>query len=183
MVTGQNESLTFKFAEEFCSKAFQYVAKCSWAVDLTNTFRSSGACLKTIVALAAVASHSVDTAPVLTDARLGTAFIQVFQCRKEGIRECRERRGQYISDSSKYLPKSEINLLDRLKYFSSPIQPSPSGLRCMPGGQIHMKVPIRFLQVIPLESQSSRPSEHSSWSGQWETSNNYQAIKQCSSWV
>lgn len=30
---------------------------------------------------------------------------------------------------------------------------------------MHIKVPIRFLQVIPLESQSSRPSEHSSWSG------------------
>lgn len=44
----------------------------------------------------------------------------------------------------------------------SPVQPSPSGLRCIPGGQMHMKVPIRFLQVIPLESQSSRPSEHSS---------------------
>lgn len=30
---------------------------------------------------------------------------------------------------------------------------------------MHMEVPIRFLQVIPLESQSSRPSAHSSWSG------------------
>lgn len=47
--------------------------------DLTNTFGSSGARLKTIVALTAVASHCVDTTPVLTDARFGTALVQVCQ--------------------------------------------------------------------------------------------------------
>lgn len=46
--------------------------------------------------------------------------------------------------------------------FSSPVQPCPSSLRCIPGGQMHTKEPIMFLQVIPLESQSSRPSAHSS---------------------
>lgn len=41
---------------------------------------------------------------------------------------------------------------------------------------MHMKVPIRFLQVMPLESQSSKPSEHSSWSGegQWQRDNHKQ---------
>lgn len=46
--------------------------------------------------------------------------------------------------------------------FHSPVQPWPSSLRCIPGGQMHTKEPIMFLQVIPLESQSSSPSEHSS---------------------
>lgn len=53
--------------------------------DLTNTFSSSGAWLKTVVALTAVASHHVDTAPVLTDARLGAALIQIFQCTEQRI--------------------------------------------------------------------------------------------------
>lgn len=43
-----------------------------------------------------------------------------------------------------------------------PVQPSPSGLRCIPGGQMHMKVPMRFLQSIPRVSQSCSPSAHSS---------------------
>lgn len=43
-----------------------------------------------------------------------------------------------------------------------PVQPSPSGLRCIPGGQMHMKVPMRFLHSIPRDSQSCRPSAHSS---------------------
>lgn len=34
-----------------------------------------------------------------------------------------------------------------------------------PGAQMHMYVPIRFLQVIPLLEQSSIPSSHSFWSG------------------
>lgn len=46
---------------------------------LTDTFGSSGARFETVVALAAVASHRVDTAPVLADARLGTALVQVCQ--------------------------------------------------------------------------------------------------------
>lgn len=48
--------------------------------DLTDTFCSSGARIETVIALAAVASHCVDTAAVLTDARLGTALVQVCQC-------------------------------------------------------------------------------------------------------
>lgn len=43
-----------------------------------------------------------------------------------------------------------------------PTQPSPSGLRAMPGGQMHMKVPIRFLHIMPRDSQSCSPSAHSS---------------------
>ncbi|TNN89341.1 hypothetical protein EYF80_000629 [Liparis tanakae] len=62
--------------------------------------------------------------------------------------------------------RTKDELLRRRERLDSPMHPSPSGLCCMPGGQMHMKVPIRFLQVIPLESQSSRPSEHSSWSGE-----------------
>lgn len=53
--------------------------------DLTNTFSSSGAWLEAVVALTAVASHRVDTAPVLTDARLGAALIQVFQFSEQRI--------------------------------------------------------------------------------------------------
>lgn len=45
---------------------------------------------------------------------------------------------------------------------SLPTQPSPSGLRAMPGGQMHMKVPIRFLHIMPRDSQSCSPSAHSS---------------------
>jgi len=45
---------------------------------------------------------------------------------------------------------------------SVPVQPSPSGLRCIPGGQMHMKVPMRFLHSIPRDSQSCSPSAHSS---------------------
>lgn len=51
--------------------------------DLTNTFCSSGARLETVIALAAVAPHSVDAAPVLTDARLGAALVQVCQCTEQ----------------------------------------------------------------------------------------------------
>lgn len=51
--------------------------------DLTDTFGSSGARLKAVIALAAVTSHRVDTAPVLTDARLGTTLIQVCRYTKE----------------------------------------------------------------------------------------------------
>ena len=47
--------------------------------DLTDTISSSGAWLKAVVALAAVASHRVDAAAVLADARLGTALVQVCQ--------------------------------------------------------------------------------------------------------
>lgn len=54
---------------------------------LTNTFSSSGARLKAVVALAAVTSHRVDTAPVLTDSRLGTTLVEVCQYTKE------QRRG------------------------------------------------------------------------------------------
>lgn len=46
-----------------------------------------------------------------------------------------------------------------------PMQPSPLGWRVYPGEQMHMYVPIRFLQDIPLLAQSSRPSSHSFWSG------------------
>lgn len=42
------------------------------------------------------------------------------------------------------------------------MQPSPSGLRVIPEGQMHMKVPIKFLHIMPLDSQSWRPSAHSS---------------------
>lgn len=45
--------------------------------DLTDTLGSSGARLKAVVALAAVASHCVDTAAVLADAGLGAALVQV----------------------------------------------------------------------------------------------------------
>ena len=47
----------------------------------------------------------------------------------------------------------------------SPMQPSPLGFRMYPGEQMHMNVPMRFLQVMPLLAQSSRPSSHSFWSG------------------
>lgn len=46
-----------------------------------------------------------------------------------------------------------------------PMQPSPPGCRVNPGAQMHMYVPIRFLQVMPLLAQSSIPSSHSFWSG------------------
>lgn len=46
-----------------------------------------------------------------------------------------------------------------------PMQPSPLGWRVYPGEQMHMYVPIRFLQVMPLLAQSSMPSSHSFWSG------------------
>lgn len=46
-----------------------------------------------------------------------------------------------------------------------PMHPSPPGCRVYPGEQIHMYVPIRFLQVMPLLAQSSMPSSHSFWSG------------------
>lgn len=117
---------------------------------LTDALGPGGAGLEAVVALAAVAPHRVDAAPVLADARLGAAFVQV--CRRERwdggeeMEEEAEAEAEPSASSAGY----------------SPVQPSPSGLRCMPGGQMHMKVPIRFLQVMPLESQSSRPSEHSS---------------------
>lgn len=44
---------------------------------LTDTLGPSGARLKAVVALAAVASHYVDTAAVLADAGLGAALVQV----------------------------------------------------------------------------------------------------------
>ena len=47
--------------------------------DLTDTLSSSGARLEAVVAVAAVTSHRVDAAPVLADARLGTALVQVCQ--------------------------------------------------------------------------------------------------------
>jgi len=50
-------------------------------------------------------------------------------------------------------------------FYALPVQPSPSGLRVIPGGQMHMKVPIKFLHIMPLDSQSWRPSAHSSRSG------------------
>lgn len=53
--------------------------------DLTNTFGASGARLKAVVALAAVTSHRVDTAPVLTDARLGATLVQVCQYTEQRI--------------------------------------------------------------------------------------------------
>lgn len=46
------------------------------------------------------------------------------------------------------------------------MQPSPLGWRVYPGEQMHMYVPIRFLQDIPLLAQSSKPSSHSFWSGE-----------------
>lgn len=55
--------------------------------DLTDTFSSSGARLKAIITIAAVASLRVDTAAVLTDARLGTALVQVCQYAEQRIRE------------------------------------------------------------------------------------------------
>ena len=122
--------------------------------ELTNTFGASGTRLKAVIALTAVTSHCIDTAPVLTDARLGATLVQVCQYteQKDGRMKTVKRR-----KNLSHWPKETFLYL--------PIQPSPSGRRCMPGGQIHMKVPIRFLQVMPLESQSSRPSKHSSWSG------------------
>jgi len=142
--------------DTFTLTAFDHMLFC-----LTDTFRSSGARLEAVVALAAVASHGVDTASVLADARLGTALVQV--CQRTEQKDGRMRRAK----------RTEDDLSRRREHLDSPMHPSPSGLRCMPGGQIHMKVPIRFLQVIPLESQSSRPSEHSSWSGegQWQMDN------------
>lgn len=112
--------------------------------DLTDALGSGGAGLEAVVALAAVAPHRVDAAAVLADAGLGAALVQV----------C--RGGERFDEGS--------GVGGRGPPADSPVQPSPSGLRCIPGGQMHMKVPIRFLQVMPLESQSSRPSEHSSWS-------------------
>lgn len=50
---------------------------------LTDTFGSSGAGLKAIVTLAAVASHRVDATPVLADARLGATLVQVCQHTEE----------------------------------------------------------------------------------------------------
>lgn len=44
---------------------------------VTNAFGCGGARLEPVVALAAVAPHRVDAAPVLTDARFGAAFVQV----------------------------------------------------------------------------------------------------------
>lgn len=55
--------------------------------DLTNTLSFSRARLKAIITLAAVASLRVDTATVLTDARLGTALVQVCQYTEQRIRE------------------------------------------------------------------------------------------------
>lgn len=52
---------------------------------LTNTFSSSGARLKPIVTLAAVASHCINTAAILTDARLAAALVQV--CQRQRMRE------------------------------------------------------------------------------------------------
>lgn len=46
--------------------------------DLTDTFSSSGACLKAVVTLAAVTSHRVDTAAVFADAGLGPTLVQVW---------------------------------------------------------------------------------------------------------
>lgn len=51
------------------------------------------------------------------------------------------------------------------------MQPSPLGWRVYPGEQMHMYVPIRFLQVIPLLAQSSIPSSHSFWSGDQKSKN------------
>lgn len=62
--------------------------------DLTNTFSFSGAWLETVIALAAVASYCVDTTPVLTDARLGAALVQVFRAKDEGMK--RETRVIYL---------------------------------------------------------------------------------------
>ena len=49
------------------------------ASSLTDALGGCGARLEALVALAAVAAHRVDAAPVLTDARLGATFIQVCQ--------------------------------------------------------------------------------------------------------
>lgn len=53
--------------------------------DLTNTLGSSGARLEAVVALTAVASHCVDTAPVLADAWLGAALVQICQCTEQSM--------------------------------------------------------------------------------------------------
>lgn len=55
--------------------------------DLTNTFSSSGARLKAVIALAPVASLSVDTSSVLADTRFGTTLVQVCQYTEQQIRE------------------------------------------------------------------------------------------------
>ncbi len=52
----------------------------------------------------------------------------------------------------------------------SPTQLSLLGCLVYPGAQMHMYVPIRFLQVIPLDAQSSRPSSHSFWSDEHKRS-------------
>lgn len=56
----------------------------------------------------------------------------------------------------------QAHYINRIIPQSLPTQPSPSGLRAIPGGQMHMKVPIRFLHIMPLDSQSCSPSAHSS---------------------
>lgn len=56
----------------------------------------------------------------------------------------------------------ELGVLNKQTLQALPTQPSPSGRRVIPGGQMHMKVPIRFLHIMPLDSQSWRPSAHSS---------------------
>lgn len=61
---------------QYCFSEFSY---------LTDTLGSSGARLETVVALAAVASNCVDAAPVLADARLGAALVQVYQ--RKGLGE------------------------------------------------------------------------------------------------
>lgn len=65
------------FSRHVDSGFIRPVAKCSLA-DLTNALGSSGTRLEPVIALAPVAPHRVDAAPVLADARLGAAFIQVF---------------------------------------------------------------------------------------------------------
>ena len=54
---------------------------------LTNTFSSSGARLKPIITLAAVASHCINTAAILTDARLAAALVQVCRSTEQRMKE------------------------------------------------------------------------------------------------
>lgn len=46
-------------------------------LSVVNTFSPCGAWLKTVIALAAVASHCVDTTSVLTDSRFGATLVQI----------------------------------------------------------------------------------------------------------
>lgn len=74
-------------------------------------------------------------------------------------------RSLYVKQSQDFrLSARLMGLVFHAKLWVLPMQPSPLGCRVYPGEQMHMYVPIRFLQVMPLLAQSSIPSSHSFWS-------------------